>query len=313
MTRILVSGSLVYDRIMDFPGKFKDHILPDNIHILNVSFVVGRLAVSRGGTAGNIAYTIKLLGGEPTIVGALGKDGGDYFSHFDRMKIDTRYIGRDIKHLTSSCHIMTDKDDNQITGFFSGIPPERTPKMSSVKEKSSFAIVSPTHKEVMKRHVRECAKLSVTTIFDPGQQITTFTPVELREMVNAADIVIGNDYEIKVLGERTGWDNKEIMRRSGMLIITLGGKGSVILQNGKGEIKIPPCRGVKAVDPTGAGDAYRSGFLVGLSEGRSLEVAGRMGSVAASYAIESPGTQEHSFTRSAFWARYKKNYGRGDI
>ena len=310
MASILVSGSLVYDRIMDFPGRFKDHILSENVHILNVSFVVNRLIASRGGTAGNIAYTIKLLGEDPLIVGALGMDGTDYFDHFARMKINTKYISRDKKCLTSSCHIVTDKDDNQINGFFSGIAPEQTPRISNIKEKASVAIISPAHKEVMKRHMRECSKIGIMTVFDPGQQITTFTPAELREMINIADIVIGNDYEIKVIGERTGWSNEEIVRRSGMLVITLGGKGSTILQNGEGEIKIPPCRARKILDPTGAGDAYRSGFLVGLVNGYSLKIAGRMGSVAASYAIETSGTQEHTFTKAGFWTRYKKTYGK---
>jgi adenosine kinase len=321
MKPILISGSLVYDRIMDFPGHFKDHVLGGDGRVLNLSFVVDRLVTSRGGTAGNIAHTVKLLGGEPIVVGALGTDGADYLAHFASAKISTRCVARDAKHLTASAHIITDRDDNQITAFFSGTAPEKTPRIASVNENTVFATISPAHKQVMKRHLRECAKLGMTTMFDPGQQINAFTPEELREMVRLADIVIGNDYEIAILQERTGWDIKEIMRRGDMLIITRGSKGSVIYHREEGKdgtvrggsgsvgIKIAASKPKRVVDPTGAGDAYRAGFLVGLAEGRPLAVAGRMGSVAASYAIETSGTQEHTFTKSDFWSRYKKNYG----
>jgi adenosine kinase len=316
MKPILVSGSLVYDRIMDFPGLFADHMILNGAHSLNLSFVVDHLTTSHGGTAGNIAYTIKLLGEDPIVVSALGADGADYLAHLAGTKINTRYIGKDVKHHTSSAHIMTDKNDNQITGFFGGIPPEKTPPITSVKEKVSFATISPTHKEVMKRHVRECAKLGITTLFDPGQQINAFTPKELRECVELADIVIGNDYEMKIIEVRTGWKTKEIVQRGTMVVATRGGKGSVIFHHdseGKGRdatLRIPPCKPRGIVDPTGAGDAYRAGFLVGLTEGRPLAVAGRMGSVAASYAIETSGTQEHTFTKPEFWKRYKKAYGK---
>ncbi len=315
MKPILISGSLVYDRIMDFPGRFKDYLRSGSGdgRVLNLSFVVNRLVTSRGGTAGNIAHTVKLLGEDPIVVGALGADGADYLVHFARRKISTRYVARDAAHPTSSAHIITDKEDNQITGFFGGASPERTPRVASVKEKPSFATISPTHTRVMKRHMRECAKLGMTTMFDPGQQINAFTPKELREMVKLADIVIGNDYEITTLKERTDWDAKEILRHGGILIITRGAKGSTIFhceEGGKTGIKISPCRSRKVVDPTGAGDAYRAGFLVGLAEGRPLAVAGRMGSVAASFAIETSGTQEHTFTKPEFWARYKKAYGK---
>lgn len=312
MKSILISGSLVYDRIMNYPGKFKDHILRGggDGRVLNLSFVVNKLVASRGGTAGNIAYTIKLLGGEPIVVGALGMDGADYLAHFARRRISASYIARDTKHHTASAHIITDQEDNQITGFFTGTPPEKTPGVTSAAKKNtaSFATISPTHASVMKRHMRECIKLGVTTMFDPGQQINALTPRELREMTAAADIVIGNDYEIRTLQEKTGWDVGAIVRGGAIVVVTHGSKGSVIFQ-GKEKIKIASCKPRRVVDPTGAGDAYRAGFLVGLAEGRSLGVAGRMGSVAASFAIEVSGTQEHTFTKAGFWARYKKNYG----
>jgi adenosine kinase len=313
MKPILISGSLVYDRIMNYPGKFKDHIRAGggDDRVLNLSFVVDRLVATRGGTAGNIAHTVKLLGGTPVVVGALGTDGADYLAHFARRKIDATYIARDAKYNTASAHIITDQEDNQITGFFTGTPPEKTPGVAkAAKAKNAvIATISPTHASVMKRHLRECAKLGMTVMFDPGQQINALKPNDLRTMSAGADIVIGNDYEIKILQEKTGRDIKELIRRGAMLIVTHGGKGSIIFHK-KDEIEIPPCKPARVVDPTGAGDAYRAGFLVGIAEGRPLDVAGRMGSVAASFAIEVSGTQEHTFTKPAFWARYKKAYGK---
>jgi adenosine kinase len=335
---ILISGSLVYDRIMNYPGKFREHILRGggDDRVLNLSFVVDRLVTSRGGTAGNIAHTVKLLGGVPIAVGALGVDGADYLAHFARAKIGTRYIARDAAHHTASAHIITDREDNQITGFFGGVPAARVPSIVSVlrniRKKATpansstsvaipaIATISPTHVSVMKRHLRECVKLGITTMFDPGQQINALTGRDLREMSATADIVIGNDYEMRTLQERTGWNIKKIMDGGAIVVVTHGGKGSVIFHReeeagsghaaGATTTKIAPCKPHRVVDPTGAGDAYRAGFLVGLAEGRPLAAAGRMGSVAASFAIETSGTQEHTFTKPAFWARYKKAYGK---
>jgi adenosine kinase len=324
MKPILISGSLVYDRIMNYPGKFREHIVRGggDDRVLNLSFVVNKLVASRGGTAGNIAYTIKLLGGAPVVVGALGADGADYLAHFARTRIGTQYIARDKKHHTASAHIITDQEDNQITGFFTGTPPEKTPGVTAAARTTgaAFAAISPTHTSVMKRHMRECVKLGITTMFDPGQQINALTPGELREMTTAADIIIGNDYEIRTLQEKTGRDVGAIVRGGAIVVVTHGSKGSIIFHREENSakagsdkivtIKVPSCKPRRVVDPTGAGDAYRAGFLVGLVEGRSLTVAGRMGSVTASFAIEVSGTQEHTFTKAGFWARYKKYYGK---
>ncbi len=314
MQPILVSGSLVYDRIMNFPGYFKDHILRGggDDRVLNLSFVVDRLVASRGGTAGNIAHTIKLLGGDPLVVGALGADGAEYLAHLARAKINTRGIARDMERPTASAHIITDREDNQITGFFGGTPPEKTPgaaaAMRAAKKKAALATVSPTHTAVMKSHLRECVKLGMTVMFDPGQQINALTRTELREMATAADFVIGNDYEMRILQEKTGMRIDRLVRGGAIVIVTHGGKGSAMFLR-DGTIKIPACKPRRVADPTGAGDAYRAGLLAGIAEGRPLEVAGRMGSVAASYAIEVSGTQAHTFTQAGFWTRYKKHYG----
>lgn len=307
---ILVSGSLVHDHIMNFPDSFKNHIMPEQIHILNVSFAVDRLEKSWGGTAGNIAYTIKLLGGEPILVSAVGKDGGEYLEHFRKNKISTEYVLRDKKQLTASAYITTDADDNQISAFYGGpLGAAREIELAGLKEKPSVAIISPTHKEAMTKHLLDCRERGIKAVFDPGQQITSFTDVELKKLISLADFVIGNDYEIKLLGERTGWDAREILKNTKVLITTLGNRGSAVA-TAEGElVEAGICPPQSFDDPTGAGDGYRAGFFVGCELGYPWKACAQMGAVAASYAIETFGTQAHIFTKAEFCDRYKKAFG----
>lgn len=306
---ILISGSLVYDHIMNFPDRFKNHILPDNIHILNVCFTVEKLGKSKGGTAGNIAYNLKLLGNDPVIVSSVGQDGDEYIDYLKRSGIKTNKISKDKKLFTASCYITTDLDDNQITAFYNGAL-GFAPDIFSYEngKKSKWAIISPTKKEVMLKHLSQCAKNGIKTIFDPGQQIPAFSEKELKDAINQADILIGNDYEMKMVQERTSWDKKEILKRVGTLVTTYGKQGSRIETRDKQKILIEVCRPKKVEDPTGAGDAYRAGFLLGLDRGYNLRECGRIGSVASSFAIEKYGTQEHKFSLKKFSERYEKNY-----
>ncbi|MDD5489148.1 MAG: carbohydrate kinase family protein [Candidatus Moranbacteria bacterium] len=306
---ILVSGSLVYDHIMDFPDRFKNHILPDSIHILNVCFTVDKLEKSKGGTAGNIAYNIKLLSGSPIIVSSVGQDGGEYLKYLSHIKISGDRIETDKKLFTASCYITTDLDDNQITAFYNGAlgsAPEI--KFRKKEEKPRWAIISPTKISVMLKHLSQCAGLGVKTIFDPGQQIPAFTDSELRKAINQANVLVGNDYEIKMIQKRAGWDKKEILKRAETLVTTYSERGSRIETRDRQEILVEACRPKKIEDPTGAGDAYRAGFLVGLDKGYNLRMCGRLGSVAASYAIEKYGTQEHHFSLTEFKKRYQASY-----
>ncbi len=307
---ILVSGSLVYDHIMNFPDSFKNHIMPDQIHILNVCFMVDKLERSWGGTAGNIAYTMKLLGGEPLLFSVLGKDGRDYLEFMKENNIKTDYILSDKKRATASAYITTDSDDNQITAFFGGpLALAKDEKLSEfVKEKFSLALVSPTDKEVMMQHLKECKEMGVKAIFDPGQQITAFSEIELKKMISQAEFVIGNDYEIKLLQERTGWSEEEILKNTNVLITTLGENGSVIKTADGEVVTAGVCAPLSFDDPTGAGDSYRAGFFVGYENGYDWKVCAQMGSVAASYAIETYGTQEHKFTQEEFCDRYQKAF-----
>ncbi len=307
---ILVSGSLAYDYIMGFPDSFKNHILPEQIHILNVSFMVDRLEQSRGGTAGNIAYTLKLLGAEPIIVSALGKDAAEYRDHFEQMGIHTEHIVTDPNVFSAAGYITTDRDDNQITAFFPGpLQSAADVALSTVTPRPTLAFVSPTHRDVMTKHLKEAKELGIKTVFDPGQQIIAFNEVELKQMVSQSYAVIGNDYEMKLLEERTGWSGREMLEQTEVLITTLGEQGSIVTVRGQEPIQVAACAPQSCDDPTGAGDAYRAGFWAAQQKGLGWKECAEVGSVAASYAIETYGTQKHTFTIDEFKARFKRAYG----
>jgi len=307
---ILVSGSLVYDHIMNFPDSFKNHIMPEQIHILNVCFMVDKLERSWGGTAGNVAFSMKMLGGEPVLVSVLGKDGRDYLEYMNNFGLKTDYILSDKNLNTASAYITTDADDNQITAFFGGpLSRAKDNRLSEmVKEKFDLAIISPTDKEVMIQHLKECKEMGIKSVFDPGQQITAFSEIELKKMISQAEFVIGNDYEIKLLQERTGWSDEEILKNTNVLITTLGENGSVVKTSNGETVTAGICAPLSFDDPTGAGDAYRAGFFVGYEKGFDWKVCAQMGAVAASYAIEVYGTQEHQFTTKEFCERYQKSF-----
>ena len=305
---IAISGSLAYDFIMDFPDEFKNHIMPDSLHILNVCFMIDKLNKSWGGTAGNIAYTMKLLEQEPLMLSALGKDASEYMAHFEKNNLSTKYIIKDKDQFTSSAHITTDKADNQLTAFYNG-PLERSleQNIKDIEEKVNLVIVSPTQKEVMIKHLKEAHELGLETVFDPGQQITAFSEIELKKMIGQADFLTGNDYEIKLISKKTGWSLEEILKYVKVLVITLGSRGSII-RAGDETVEVGICSPQSVDDPTGAGDAYRAGFFSGYVSGYDFKKCGQMGSVASSYAIENYGTQAHGFTKTDFEERYKKAF-----
>lgn len=307
MDKILVSGSLAYDYVMDFPDSFKNHIMPDSIHILNVCFMIDKLSKGWGGTAGNIAYNFKLLGMEPEIFSAVGKDGSEYLDHFKKNNINIKNIIRDDNQFTSSAYITTDKDHNQISAFYNG-PLELSLnqhfyEIENIKE-YKLAIISPTQKEVMIKHLKEAKEAGLETVFDPGQQITALSSLDLIKMIKQSDFLIGNDYEIKMVLDKTQMTVQEILGYVKAVITTLGSKGSVVSTKEK-IIEINSCSPNSTDDPTGAGDAYRAGFFTGYLKGYDWETCGQMGSVASVYAIENYGTQAHRFTLQEFIERYK--------
>ncbi len=305
--KILVSGSIVYDRIMVFPGFFKDHILPEQTHILNVSFTLERTDESFGGTGGNIAYNLALFKEPVALLGLVGHDFGPYQKWLAKNKIDTSKIKKDKKIATASAYIMTDKADNQLTGFFPGSADYKYCQIVKKFKDPKIAIISPDYKLRMLEYAKLYKKLGIDYIFDPGQQVTTFNAAELKKCIQGAKILIGNDYEIKLISNILGKSLAEIKKMIFLLIVTKGAKGSdIYLDNEK--IIIPAASVKKIVDPTGAGDAYRAGLIHGLVNGKSLEETGRIASVIAAYAVEKRGTQNHKFTLKEFKKRYKNNY-----
>lgn len=307
---ILLSGSLAYDYIMDFPDSFKNHILPEHIHILNVCFVVDKLEKNYGGTAGNIAYNIKLLGGEPIILCPLGKDGEAYKKYLNGLNIKTDYIPEAKDKMTSAAHITTDKDGNQITAFYNGALADAVKlKIADVKDEFELVIISPNHKDAMIKHAEECYEQKIKFVFDPGQQITAFDSREMLMVLGMSSYLIGNDYEIKLIADKCNLSEEDIIKKVDVMIKTLGSDGSVIYTQDE-LIKIKPCTATSVEDPTGAGDAYRAGFFTALSKNLDLETCGQMGSVAATYAIEKYGTQNHIYTKDEFEKRFFNTYNK---
>ena len=292
---ILVSGSIAYDRIMNFPDHFKNHIMPDKLHVLNVSFVVETVEERFGGTAGNIAYNLRLLGERPLIVSAVGEDGGFYTEHLLEEGIETDYIAIIPERKTAFAHIITDLDDNQISAFHAGALSDVVVSRVIPKE-AELAIISPETKEAMMDRAAVYKEQALPYVFDPAQQIPRFNGEELRECITGARIVIGNDYEMSLIERKTGWSISDIAKRGGVAVVTCGENGSKIY-TGKEIIMVDAIRPRKFIDPTGAGDSYRAGFVAGFLEGRSLSECGRIGSWVASRAIEYYGAQEHRFTR----------------
>ncbi|MDD5290532.1 MAG: carbohydrate kinase family protein [Patescibacteria group bacterium] len=309
MNKIVVSGSLVYDRIMDFPGEFKDHILPDKIHILNVSFTINKLRESFGGTAGNIAYNLSLLGEKPIILGMAGTDFFKYEKWLKNRKIDISKIGKSKKELTASAYIITDRADNQITGFYPGPRDKKYCRVAKKIKNVKIAIVSPEAKERMLGYVKVYKKLNIPYVFDPGQQITSFSRKELERAVAGSKVLIGNDYEIQLIVNRLRLNLGKLRGMTEMLVITKGAQGSEIYHEGK-TIKIPAAKPKNTSDPTGAGDAYRAGLIRGLMEGWPLEKTGRLAALVAVYTVEKYGTQTHYFSWKGLKKRYRENFGK---
>jgi len=306
---ILISGSLAYDRIMDFPGKFEDHILPEKIHILNVCFTVNSLSEKFGGTAGNIAYSLALLGEHPTILSAAGRDFGLYEAWLKDHGLPLNGIRRIPDELTAGAYITTDLVDNQITGFNPGAMKYSSGyEMDGINPGDTIAIISPGNPEDMLTYSRQYKALGIPYICDPGQQIPILPDGQLAEMIDGSEILISNDYELEMIMNATGLNKDRIREQTRAVITTLGEKGSVVL-TGDSEVEVAVASADKVLDPTGAGDAYRSGLLKGLSMGKNLPSAAELGATCASFAVETLGTQEHRFTLDQFMERHEKNFG----
>jgi adenosine kinase len=306
---IYVSGSLAYDRIMDFPGRFSDHIMPDKIHILNVCFTVNGMVEKFGGTAGNIAYSLGLLDEKPLVLATIGKDYQAYFDWLAKNSIPTEGIKIIDEEFTAGAYITTDLSDNQITGFNPGAMKRQSQYgFDSAAPGDSIGLIAPGNLGDMVEYAKEYRRRGIPFICDPGQSLTAWDGTDLREWLNGSMILISNDYELDLIMKMTGLDKKGLLGLTKTVITTMGEKGSLISRIEADE-SIEAARASDVVDPTGAGDAYRAGLLKGLVNGRDMKTAAQMGAVAAVYAVEKYGTQEHQFTYEDFLTRYSENFG----
>ncbi len=305
---ILICGSMAFDTIMVFPEPFKNHILPDKIHMLNVCFQVPQLRREFGGTAGNIAYNLKLLGEESLPMATVGGDFGPYAEWMDRQGIPRRHIKEIAGAYTAQAFITTDVDDNQITAFHPGAMDsahtQAVPKAAGIK----LGIVSPDGREAMLQHAEQFKAAGIPFIFDPGQGMPLFSGQELLRFIELANWVAVNDYESQVLEQKTGLTAYEIAERVAALVVTWGSKGAVIYTGGR-RVDVPAVEADAVVDPTGCGDAFRAGLLYGLLHELDWETTGQLASLMGSIKIASRGTQNHRFTRTELQARYKAAFG----
>ncbi|MGN6513714.1 MAG: carbohydrate kinase family protein [Lysobacteraceae bacterium] len=304
----LICGSLAYDTIMVFPDQFKNHILPDKVHILNVSFLVPRMRREFGGCAGNIAYNLKLLGADPVPMATVGQDFGPYREHFAELGIRLDQVKVIPELFTAQGFITTDLDNNQITAFHPGAMMRSHENHVRDVAGASFGIVSPDGREGMLQNAKEFAECGIPFIFDPGQAMPLFDGEEFRHFIELADYVVVNDYESNLLQERTGWTAEDIASKARAYIVTHGPKGSVIHAGGE-VLHIPPAHERRITDPTGCGDAYRAGLIFGLMRGDELAVCGRMASLMGALKIEHPGTQNQRFTWQEFAEQFKQQFG----
>ncbi|TAK90719.1 MAG: carbohydrate kinase family protein [Burkholderiaceae bacterium] len=306
--RALICGSIAYDNIMVFEGHFKDHILPEQVHILNVSFLVPALRREYGGTGANIAYNLGLLGGQPVLMTTLGMDGADYRQRLYDQELDTQHLRIVPGAYTAQAFITTDMSDNQITAFHPGAM--NSSHMNRVGDASDIGIgiVAPDGKRGMMEHAAQFHEKRIPFIFDPGQGLPMFDRTELLTFIAQADYITVNDYEARMLSERVGLSLEQIAHQVKALIVTLGGKGSHIYTDGK-VIEIPCAQPSAMVDPTGCGDAYRAGLLYGLSEGMDWETTGRLASLMGAIKIAHQGAQNHTPKRDEIGNRFANNFG----
>jgi adenosine kinase len=304
----LICGSFAYDTIMVFQDQFKNHILPDKVHILNVSFQVPEMRREFGGCAGNIAYSLKLLGGEPLPMGTVGKDFGPYAEWMDRQGINRRYIKVCDDTYTAQAFITTDRDDNQITAFHPGAMNRSHETRVKDANGAKLGIVSPDGREGMIQHARQFAEAGIPFIFDPGQGMPLFDGDDLMAFIEQATWVTLNDYEAELMQERTEKSLSELARDVKGLIVTLGARGSCVYTDGR-VIEIPVVPVTEVTDPTGCGDAYRAGLLYGLARGMDWETTCRIAALIGAIKIAHHGTQNHRFTPDEFAIRFRDSFG----
>lgn len=307
---VVITGSVAYDYLMHFPGRFRDHILPDQLDHVSLSFLADSMRRDRGGVAANIAYTMTLLGQEPVLFATVGEDFGDYRSWLEGNGISTRKVITIPDVLTATFFVSTDDDQNQIANFYSGaMAYARQYSLASQQlTDASLVIISPNDPQAMTNYTVECRTLDIPFAFDPSQQTARFNGEDFRAAMPGASYLLCNEYELAMIQNKTGWSLDDILAQVETLVLTLGKKGSAIYSAGH-EIAVPAAALEKVVDPTGAGDAYRGGFFAARGAGLSLETSGKVGSLCSAYALEHVGTAAHRYTIDEFIDRYKMTFG----
>jgi len=305
---ILICGSIAYDNIMVFNGQFKEHILPEQIHILNVAFLVPELRREYGGCAGNIAYNLRLLGGDPIIMATVGEDADPYLNRLDRLGLRRDCVRTVSGTLTAQAFITTDLDDNQITAFHPGAMNHSHANRITTAIGANLAIIAPDGRDGMMQHAHELSQNETPFIFDPGQGLPMFSGTELLEFIERATYIAVNDYEGKLLEERTGKKLESLAKNVKALIVTRGGEGSTIYADGK-KLDIPCVKADDVVDPTGCGDAYRAGLLYGINAGLDWEKTGRIAALMGAIKIASRGGQNHAIDRKQIAERFRQHFG----
>ena len=306
--RTLICGSIAYDNIMVFPDHFKNHILPEKIHVLNVAFLVPEMRREFGGCAGNIAYNLKMLGGEPVMMATVGDDYAPYAARFEQLKLTQQHVQHIPETFTAQAFITTDLADNQITAFHPGAM--NFSHLNSVKDTSDIrlGIIAPDGRDGMMQHAREFHEAGIPFVFDPGQGLPMYNGEELLDFIDKADYIAVNDYEGQMLQDRTGRSLESLANQAKALIITLGAQGSIIYADGK-KIEIPCVKPKDIVDPTGCGDAYRAGLLYGIVNNLDWQTTGQLGSLMGSLKIARKGGQNHQFSRDEIGQYYYENFG----
>ncbi len=307
--RIIVTGSIAFDYLMSFPGKFTEHFLPEHFQRVSLSFLVDTMDKRRGGCAPNIAYTLALLGERPLLMATAGRDFDDYRRWLEAAGVDTSLVKEVADKFTASFFCSTDQNNNQTASFYTGAMAHAAELSGRTAGKADFVSISPNDPAAMTQYAEECRTLGLRYLFDPGQQCARMSGPEIADGIAGAALVICNDYELELIREKTGLGEDSMLKKAGSLVVTRGEHGSSIY-TAAGRTDVPAVAPTRIVDPTGVGDAYRGGLLKGLAAGAELAVCARIGTVAATYALEHLGGTSHSYTQAEFSERYAQHFGR---
>jgi adenosine kinase len=306
--RIIVTGSIAYDYLMSFPGRFTEHFLPEHFSRVSLSFLVDSMDKRRGGCAPNIAYTLALLGERPVLMGTAGQDFDEYRRWLEAAGVDTSLVREVPGKFTASFFCSTDSSNNQIASFYTGAMAHAAELSFRTAGRADLVIISPNDPDAMIQYAEECRTLGLRYIFDPGQQCARMDGDQIADGLRGAHMVISNDYEFELIRQKTGQGEADLLAHTSILVITRGEHGSRVITH-TGQVDVPAVTPHRIEDPTGVGDAYRGGFMKGLATGADPIVCARLGSVAATYALEHLGGQSHAYTFDEFRERYEQHFG----